>query len=178
MAKAEDKLNPNEQQEMLQRLRWQVDRGSTWIDNADTKAAVLLGLNGALIAGVIAADRKIIPSLLSTAGWARLLAAAYVVSVAWSCIWAVLSVLPNLGKPKSGGSLFHFLDVRDMSLGEFRVLSRKMTFWQEVEALEHQVHTLSTIAANKYIRLRFSIWGLLSGLVWGLVILFLRNFLV
>ncbi|MGB9921110.1 MAG: Pycsar system effector family protein [Moorellales bacterium] len=160
---------------LVERLRWQVERGQSWVDNADTKAAILLGLNGVLAGGVFVVDPAVMAKFLTKGWFCIVLAASFAVSVGWSCLWAALAVLPNLGKPKSGGTIFHFVDVQGMSLEEFRVASRKMSPSEEVAALEHQVHALSNIASIKYRRLRQSVFGLLLGSGLGLLILFVRN---
>lgn len=162
---------------LIERLRWQLDRSQGWVDSADAKATTMIGLNAALIAGVLALDGETVSGYLDAGHLAVLLGSAFALSVSWSCLWACVCILPNLGKPKAGGSIFHFLDVNDMTIKEFTTASQGMTSLSEARALEHQAYTVSRIAATKFARMRFSVFGFLTGLMLGLIILFMHDFI-
>ncbi|MEW6049348.1 MAG: Pycsar system effector family protein [Bacillota bacterium] len=158
---------------MIERLRWQVRTCEGWIANADAKAAVIVGLNGALVAGLLAGGRGAVTGGLA-GGWAtRACDTVFLAAVAWSILWAGLTVLPNVSGGPSGGSVSHFAEVVRLSLEDFRKASRALVGLREIEALESQVYVLSRISSLKFRRLRWSIGGLMAGLVAGLVSLIL-----
>lgn len=160
---------------VIERLRWQLDRAETWVANADGKATVVLGMNGALIAAVFAIDPQIVGDFLAQGLLAKVLACALIGAVACSTIQASRTVLPNLGKQETGGSIFHFADVNTMTLDGFSTLSHEMTPILEIRGMEHQVYNVSRIAAHKFQRLRSSVWALIVILIIGVGILLVHH---
>lgn len=121
---------------MIERLRWQVRTCEGWIANADAKAAVIVGLNGALVAGVLAGGRGAVTGGLA-GGWAtQACDTVFLAAVAWSILWAGLTVLPNVSGGPSGGSVLEFAEVERLSLEDFRKASRALVGPREIEALD------------------------------------------
>ncbi|MCL6596782.1 MAG: DUF5706 domain-containing protein [Firmicutes bacterium] len=142
-----------------ERLVWHLARVDAWIQNADTKATILLALAGAIIAAVVAVNaNKPEPQV-----W-YVVAGGMVVNVlaCASVLSSLLAVLPTLRSPPDDTSLYHFSDVAKWRLEEFRSRYRDMSPDDDLANLSQQVHTNSKIAHRKFVWLRRS-----TMLAWG-----------
>lgn len=158
--------------EYKERLQWHLARVDSWITNADTKATIILGIDGAILAALIG-----LHILVSGGrGGLLLLLARFIsgVSLFTSMILAASAVLPDIGggatNPRER-SILHFIPVSSEDIhsfrGEYRALSEDEVVWN----LENQIHVNSGIAANKFKKLRASVWALLVFLLSGSLLL-------
>ena len=146
--------------EYRDRLRWSLARVEGWVNNADGKATIVLGLDGVLAAALFGL-RHSLP--LNCVG----IAVAVVSSVAllWSAACAALAIFPDIAirrrEERKVTSIYHFATVANTSADEFRTQYRSMSSSQDCRELEHQIYVNSRIATRKFARLRLSIIGVL-----------------
>lgn len=135
------------------RLVWHLGRVDDWIQNADTKASILLALDAALFA---ASAATVFPHLRSgspRAIWLTL------VPLVVSVFSGLATVLPSL-KPRSGsGSPYFFGYVARQRPAEFRQAYEKMTDETDREALIAQIYESSSIASRKFWWLSLCAWA-------------------
>jgi hypothetical protein len=153
---------------------WQMfDHLASQIQNADTKASLILGVNAILIGmlAALAAERISMvsdyshntPALLS----ALLLGVALLLLGA-SVYFALMVTRPAMKRARDGG-LFYFSTIQSLSHDEFIERFEAMSPQQVRRDLLSQVYTLAGITRRKFQRSAVSLNLLLASLyLWGL----------
>lgn len=153
-----------------QRLLWHLSRVDAWIMNADTKATVILGLNGALVAALIAVDRLTASSILK-ANWFNASVALLFGSMLFtSVVVSSFALFPRLASGKRAPSLYHFELSTVYDLEGFQRAYRGITPEQDLVLLEQQVYINSSIAARKFRQLQVGVGALITSLASGTVL--------
>ena len=150
--------------EYRDRLRWSLARVEGWVANADTKATIVLGLDGVLAAALFGLHGSLHRNAFGI-GLAIISSGALL----WSAWWATLAIFPDIApgrrEEENKRSLYHFATVASGDSECFRAKYRGMSDNDELRELEHQVYVNSAIATRKFQRLRRSIGGILVLLV-------------
>jgi len=146
--------------EYRDRLRWSLARIEGWVANADTKATVVLGLDGVLAAALFSLRHALSLNWLGI-----MIGIVSPAALVWSVACAALAIFPDISQRKReeprATSIYHFGTVSGMSADEFRTQYRSMSSTHDLRELEHQVYVNSAIARRKFIRLQLSIVGVL-----------------
>ena len=149
----------------------ELQRISVWINNADTKAGILLALNGGLLT-LFVSDLENAKNVLGY-GVYEVIMLIFLGSLAYSVYCAIRVLLPDI-TIKSDKLLFFFGTIQEIPRNEF---VRQFQTQSEVEItveLLDQVHVNATIATNKFQNLKSSIYALVMSVATVLlVILFL-----
>lgn len=164
------------------RLQWQLARGEAWITNADTKATISLGLNGAVIAtvGILATLGG--PQLISFVQASALttwLSGFLAASILLSLVTAGLAVTPRFSARNSPGerSIYHFAVVAShKSVDTFREHYRSMTSADDLRTLENMVWVNSRVATDKFRYIQWSVRGLIVSVVIPTLLLLVTVF--
>lgn len=145
----------------LQTMQWLVERQLGWIGSADSKIAVVIAIDTAMMAalGTAYSSAKIV------CAWANALsiAASILVIIAMGC--AAVSLLPRTNGPK--GSLLFFGTVAKSASADYVSAILNATPDQLLNDFALQVHRNAEIAAVKHLWVRRSVaWSFLSALPW------------
>ena len=170
------KEEPAKSKQYIQRLYWHLARVDSWISNADTKAMIMLGIDGfgASMGVFLSYNLRVYKG----GGW-YLVTLFYVFwgALLVSMLSVICAIMPNIKRLK-GTSLLHFVPVESLQFPEFQSQYRGITEETYKGFLEEQIYINSKIAASKFRRLRFAIYCFLLVLLSGVIAFVFGVFLI
>jgi len=152
----------------LQTTQWVIERQLGWLAAADTKVAVVIAIDTAMVAALAAAytsAKVIVP-------WAAAMSvgAAFLVVIAMAC--AAISLLPRTSGPQC--SLLFFGTIAQSPAADYVDAITTSTNDQLQADFAMQAHRNAEIAATKHGWVRRSIaWSSLAGIPWVFAVGFL-----
>lgn len=151
-------------------LEYQLSRFEEWVKNADTKIGVLLTFDGVFL--VIFLKVFLTQTFSPNTNGFELI--GYIIALVlflWSMIKALLGIMPRLSHGQGRHSLFHFIDVGELSVAEYKKQLSKLKPADYPQELAGQMHALARIATKKMTCFRDSVILLIASLtiIGGLV---------
>lgn len=145
-------------QQQVDFTKWLYERTAHWISTADSKIAVVVTLNTAMLGGLAASFATTSPP---RSAWIYLCVIAAVACIAIAVFCAALAAIPRT--TNSRASLIFFAKVAQHSEPDYINLLRSATLADLVDDLSAQIHRNAQIAAEKHSWVRKSLlWSFLA----------------
>jgi len=155
-----------------------LERASSWVINADTKASLILAFNGGLFAHLMTKTPEIRTILLKN-GVGMNFAILLAISVLF-LLFFILSITNCFRtiRPSIDGftpSLFYFGTIQNLSLDVFKQRIKNLDEESIEEELINQTHIVSKVAYRKFTSIRKASNNLVASLIfWGATLLTLN----
>lgn len=157
-----------------------LERASSWVVNADTKASLILAFNGGLFAHLMTKTPEI-KSLLIKQGLGISSSILFVISGLF-ILFFILSITncfrtirPSLNAKTP--SMFYFGTIQNLSMELFKQKMKSLDEESIEDELINQTYIVSTVAYKKFTSLRKALNNLIVSLIfWGGILLTLNFF--
>lgn len=157
-----------------------LERASSWVVNADTKASLILAFNGGLFAHLMTKAPEI-KTLLIKQGLGISSSILFVISGLF-VLFFVLSITncfktirPSLDAKTP--SIFYFGTIQNLSLNTFKEKMKSLAEDSIEEELINQTHIVSTVAYKKFAAVRKALNNMVISLMfWGGILLAINLF--
>nr|PZN75032.1 MAG: hypothetical protein DIU57_18600 [Pseudomonadota bacterium] len=147
----------------LDHARWILERNLHWITAVETKTAVIVSIDTAMLGALAVALGDVAPSERTICLIVISILAA--LPLALSVIFGALAVWPQTGGPES--SFIFFGRIKEKSASDYRDLFRRVTEDDLLNDCLDQIHRNAEIASLKYGRIAISLkLAFLSLLFW------------
>jgi hypothetical protein len=156
-----------------------LERASSWVVNADTKASLILAFNGGLFAHLVTKTLEI-KTLLVKQGLGigssilLVISGLFILFFILSITNCFRTIRPSLNAKTP--SLFYFGTIQNLSVDMFRKKMKSLDEQSIEEELINQTHIVSTAAYKKFTSVRKALNNLIASLIFWGGILFTLNF--
>lgn len=146
-----------------------IEHNVSFINLADTKAGILLGINGIVLALLFGIDKTQLSSLSST------LFLFTSVFLAGSSFFAILTIIPRLTQAQNSSRIY-FMSIVQKSKDEFLKDWRELKQQDILRDLGENIHNLAKIQSKKFKYLQVSILLIIVGI--GLLVVSLFSYVL
>jgi len=155
-----------------------LERASSWVVDADTKASLILAFNGGLFAHLMtkAPDVKtlLIKQGFGTSSYILLaISGLFILFFILSITNCFRTIRPSLNAKTP--SIFYFGTIQNLSLDAFKQKIKNLNEEGIEDELINQTHIVSTVAYKKFTSIRKALNNLIASLVfWGGILLMIN----
>ena len=152
-----------------------LERASSWVVNADTKASLILAFNGGLFAHLMTKTPDIKNLLVKQGigvGSSILLVISgfFIIFFIFSITNCFRTIRPSLNAKTP--SMFYFGTIQNLSLEVFKQKMKNLDEESIEDELINQTHIISTVAYKKFTSIRNALNNLIVSLIfWGGILL-------
>ena len=158
-----------------------LERASSWVVNADTKASLILAFNGGLFAHLMTKTPEIKTLLIKqgmgiSSSILLIVSGLFILFFILSITHCFKTIRPSLNAKTP--SMFYFGTIQNLSLDVFKQKMKSLDEESIEEELINQTHIVSTVAYKKFNSVRKALNSLIASLIfWGGILLTLNFFL-
>ncbi|MEW6375799.1 MAG: Pycsar system effector family protein [Thermodesulfobacteriota bacterium] len=158
-----------------------LERASSWVVNADTKASLILAFNGGLFAHLMTKTPEMKTLLIKqglgiSSSILLIVSGLFILFFILSIRNCFKTIRPSLDAKTP--SVFYFGTIQNLSLDIFKQKMKSLDEESIEEELINQTHIVSTVAYKKFNSIRKALNSLIASLIfWGGILLTLNFFL-
>lgn len=150
-------------QERLKTAQWIFERNLAWIASADAKAAFIVAVDTAMLAGLAAAYGS--ATSQARTAWAILFCSVAVGAIALAIFCTAIAVLPRTTGPKY--SVLFFAKIADLKSEDYMAKLATASASELLADWAAQIHRNAQIARDKHSWIAKSMnWSFLAGIPW------------
>ena len=157
-----------------------LERASSWVVNADTKASLILAFNGGLFAHLMTKTPEI-KTLLIKQGLGissfilLVISGLFILFFILSITNCFRTIRPSLNAKTP--SMFYFGTIQNLSLDIFKQKMKSLDEDSIEDELINQTHIVSTVAYKKFTAVRKALNNMVMSLIfWGVILLAINLF--
>ena len=157
-----------------------LERASSWVVNADTKASLILAFNGGLFAHIMTKIPEIRGLLIGHgmgigSSILLLISGLFILFFVLSITNCFKTIRPSLDAKTP--SIFYFGTIQNLSLNTFKERMKSLDEDGIEDELINQTHIVSTVAYKKFTAVRKALNNMVMSLIfWGVILLAINLF--
>ena len=157
-----------------------LERASSWVVNADTKASLILAFNGGIFAHLMTKMSEIINFLINrglgiSSFILLVISGLFILFFVLSVTNCFKTIRPSLDAKKP--SIFYFGTIQSLSLNTFREKIKNLDEESIEDELINQTHIISMIAYKKFTAIGKALNNMIISLIfWGGILLVINLF--